>query len=143
MFILIGVWGSRQRKIHAVYQLFFYTLFGSLLMLLGILVIYSHVQTTDIRILYNTNFSFYRQLILWASFFLLFVLRFLCFHFIFDCPKLMLKPDCWFGYISRCIVEVRNLRFVEICDTDILRCYLLFPSFGIYTMFVRNTLYVL
>lgn len=69
MFILIGVWGSRQRKIHAAYQLFFYTLFGSLLMLLGILLIYSHIQTTDIRILYITNFSFHRQLILWLSFF--------------------------------------------------------------------------
>lgn len=75
MFILIGVWGSRQRKIHAVYQLFFYTLFGSLLMLLGILTIYSHVQTTDIRILYNTNFSFYRQLLLWASFFFAFCVK--------------------------------------------------------------------
>lgn len=75
MFILIGVWGSRQRKIHAVYQLFFYTLFGSLLMLLGILVIYSHIQTTDIRILYNTNFSFYRQLILWSSFFFAFCVK--------------------------------------------------------------------
>ena len=30
MFILIGIWGSRQRKIHAVYQFFFYTLIGSL-----------------------------------------------------------------------------------------------------------------
>lgn len=75
MFILIGVWGSRQRKIHAVYQLFFYTLFGSLLMLLGILVIYSHIQTTDIRILYNTNFSFYRQLFLWLSFFFAFCVK--------------------------------------------------------------------
>lgn len=75
MFILIGVWGSRQRKIHAVYQLFFYTLLGSLLMLLGILVIYSHIQTTDIRVLYNTNFSFYRQLILWASFFFAFCVK--------------------------------------------------------------------
>jgi NADH-ubiquinone oxidoreductase chain 4 len=75
MFILIGVWGSRQRKIHAVYQLFFYTLFGSLLMLLGILVIYSHIQTTDIRILYNTNFSLYRQIILWASFFFAFCIK--------------------------------------------------------------------
>ena len=37
MFILIGVWGSRERKIRAVYLLFFYTLFGSLLMLLGLL----------------------------------------------------------------------------------------------------------
>ena len=29
MFLLIGIWGSRQRKIHAVYQFFFYTIFGS------------------------------------------------------------------------------------------------------------------
>ena len=44
-------------------------------MLLGILVIYSHIQTTDIRVLYNTNFSFYRQLILWASFFFAFCVK--------------------------------------------------------------------
>lgn len=75
MFILIGVWGSRQRKIHAAYQLFFYTLLGSLLMLLGILVVYSHVQSTDIRVLYTTNFSFYRQLILWLSFFFAFCVK--------------------------------------------------------------------
>ena len=30
MFIIIGVWGSRQRKIHAAYQFFFYTLLGSI-----------------------------------------------------------------------------------------------------------------
>jgi NADH-ubiquinone oxidoreductase chain 4 len=31
MFIIIGVWGSRQRKIKAAYQFFLYTLMGSLL----------------------------------------------------------------------------------------------------------------
>ena len=40
MFIIIGIWGSRQRKIHAAYQFFFYTLLGSILMLLGIIIIY-------------------------------------------------------------------------------------------------------
>lgn len=75
MFILIGVWGSRQRKIHAVYQFFFYTLFGSLLMLLAILVIYSHVQTTDIRVLYNTSFTLNRQLVLWLAFFFAFCVK--------------------------------------------------------------------
>merc|ERR1711985_166712 len=40
MFIIIGVWGSRQRKIRAAYQLFLYTLLGSVLMLLAILMIY-------------------------------------------------------------------------------------------------------
>ena len=64
MFIIIGVWGSRQRKIHAAYQFFFYTLLGSIFMLLGIIVIYFHLGTTDIQILLNTEFSSYRQLFL-------------------------------------------------------------------------------
>ena len=51
MFLIIGIWGSRQRKIRAAYQFFLYTLAGSLLMLLAILVIYFQQGTTDIQIL--------------------------------------------------------------------------------------------
>ena len=40
MFLIIGIWGSRRRKIRASYLLFFYTLFGSVLMLIGIMSIY-------------------------------------------------------------------------------------------------------
>ena len=40
MFLIIGVWGSRERKIRAAYQFFLYTLIGSLFMLLAILLIY-------------------------------------------------------------------------------------------------------
>lgn len=69
MFIIIGIWGSRQRKIHAAYQFFFYTLLGSILMLLGIIVIYYHLGTTDIQVLTHSNFSETRQLILWLAFF--------------------------------------------------------------------------
>ena len=69
MFILIGVWGSRQRKIHAAYQFFFFTLFGSIIMLLGIIVIYFETGTTDIQLLVQTQFSESRQLFLWLSFF--------------------------------------------------------------------------
>ena len=39
MFIVIGVWGSRTRKLKAAYLFFLYTLFGSLFMLLGIFYI--------------------------------------------------------------------------------------------------------
>jgi len=70
------VFGAQDREKFMLYiSFFFYTLLGSLLMLLGILVIYSHVQTTDIRVLYYTNFSFYRQLILWCSFFFAFCVK--------------------------------------------------------------------
>src|SRR6476469_9788686 len=64
MFIIIGVYGSRERKIRAAYQFFLYTLFGSVLMLLAILLIYFQAGTTDLEILYTTTFSETRQLLL-------------------------------------------------------------------------------
>jgi proton-translocating NADH-quinone oxidoreductase chain M len=72
MFLLIGFWGSRERKIRAVYLLFFYTLFGSLMMLLGILYIYSITGTLNVEYLFTHVFSFNEQYWLWLAFFLSF-----------------------------------------------------------------------
>lgn len=47
MFIIIGVWGSREQKITAAYYFFFYTLIGSVLMLISILYLYSLAGSTD------------------------------------------------------------------------------------------------
>nr|YP_009674897.1 NADH dehydrogenase subunit 4 [Haplomitrium hookeri]QDE12926.1 NADH dehydrogenase subunit 4 [Haplomitrium hookeri] len=69
MFIIIGVWGSRQGKIKAAYQFFLYTLMGSLFMLLAILFIFSQTGTTDLQILLTTEFSERRQILLWIAFF--------------------------------------------------------------------------
>ena len=52
MFLIIGVWGSRERKIRAAYQFFLYTLIGSLFMLLAILLIYFQTGTTDLQVLF-------------------------------------------------------------------------------------------
>ena len=75
MFIIIGVWGSRERKIRAAYQFFIYTLFGSIIMLLGILIIYLQTGTTDYQILYTTEFSEKRQILLWITFFASFAVK--------------------------------------------------------------------
>ena len=75
MFIIIGVWGSRERKIRAAYQFFLYTLFGSVLMLLAILLIYFQAGTTDLEVLYTTSFSETRQLLLWLAFFASFAVK--------------------------------------------------------------------
>lgn len=75
MFLIIGVWGSRERKIRAAYQFFLYTLIGSVFMLLGILFIYFQTGTTDLQILYATEFSEYRQLLLWLAFFASFAVK--------------------------------------------------------------------
>lgn len=75
MFIIIGVWGSRQRKIQAAYQFFLYTLFGSLFMLLAILLIFFQTGTTDLQILLTTEFSERRQILLWIAFFASFAVK--------------------------------------------------------------------
>ena len=75
MFIIIGVWGSRERKIRAAYQFFLYTLFGSVLMLLAILLIYFQTGSTDLEILYTSSFSENRQILLWLAFFASFAVK--------------------------------------------------------------------
>lgn len=69
MFLIIGIWGSRERKIRASYFFFLYTLLGSVLMLLGILYIYTLVGTTDYETLSAFSFSPTEQKVLWLTFF--------------------------------------------------------------------------
>lgn len=69
MFLIIGVWGSRERKIRAVYLFFFYTLAGSLLMLLGIIYLYTICGTTNYEILLSSEISLAAQKWLWIAFF--------------------------------------------------------------------------
>ncbi|YP_006666111.1 NADH dehydrogenase subunit 4 (mitochondrion) [Malus sylvestris] len=75
MFIIIGVWGSRQRKIKAAYQFFLYTLLGSVFMLLAILLILLQTGTTDLQILLTTEFSERRQIFLWIASFASFAVK--------------------------------------------------------------------
>ena len=75
MFFIIGIWGSRQRKIHAVYQFFLYTFLGSVFMLISFLIIYLHVGSTNWNIIQYVNFSEQRQLILWLGFFIAFAIK--------------------------------------------------------------------
>nr|YP_009092461.1 NADH dehydrogenase subunit 4 [Gloeochaete wittrockiana]AIM52047.1 NADH dehydrogenase subunit 4 [Gloeochaete wittrockiana] len=75
MFLIIGIWGSRERKIRAAYYFFLYTLVGSVLMLLGILFIYFEVGSTDIQVLYSVEFSEIDQIFLWLAFFASFAVK--------------------------------------------------------------------
>ena len=72
MYLLVGVWGSRERKVRAAYLLFFYTLIGSLCMLIGIIYIYSVTGTLSLEYLLTYKFSFNEQYWLWLAFFLSF-----------------------------------------------------------------------
>jgi NADH-quinone oxidoreductase subunit M len=81
MFFLVGVWGSRERKIRAVYLLFFYTLIGSLFFLLGLLYIYAIAGTLQFEYLLHFNFTEEEEFWLWLSFFLSFASKIPLFPF--------------------------------------------------------------
>ena len=75
MFLIIGIWGSRSRKIRAAYQFFLYTLVGSLLMLISLILIYFLTGTTDLQILLNFKFTETQQLFFWLAFFASFAVK--------------------------------------------------------------------
>jgi proton-translocating NADH-quinone oxidoreductase chain M len=75
MFLIIGIWGSRERKVRAAYLLFFYTLVGSVLMLLAILTIYSLTGTTDYQVLLTTPLDESLQKVFWLAFFASFAVK--------------------------------------------------------------------
>jgi proton-translocating NADH-quinone oxidoreductase chain M len=72
MYFIVGIWGSRERKILAAYYFFLYTLLGSVIMLLSIFYIYSQVGTTDYETLLTFSFSELEQKLMWFTFFIAF-----------------------------------------------------------------------
>lgn len=81
MFLIIGIYGSRERKIRAVYLFFFYTLCGSILMLISILYIYVVAGTLNMEYLSSWEFTQTEQLFLWLTFFLSFASKIPMFPF--------------------------------------------------------------
>lgn len=74
MFLIIGIWGGK-RRVYASYKLFLYTLTGSVLMLLAILVMYVQAGTTDIPELMKADFDPALQNWLWLAFFASFAVK--------------------------------------------------------------------
>lgn len=67
-FFMIGTSGSRVRKIHATYLLFFYTLVGSVLMLIAICLLTLHCGTSNIQLLLNYTFQDLQDSFIWFCF---------------------------------------------------------------------------
>jgi proton-translocating NADH-quinone oxidoreductase chain M len=75
MFLVIGVWGSRERKIRAGYLFFLYTLTGSLIMLLAIGYIFLNTGTTQYMSLLQIHWSPVEEKWLWLAFFIAFATK--------------------------------------------------------------------
>jgi NADH-quinone oxidoreductase subunit M len=57
MFFIIGIWGSRIRKIHAIYMFYLYTLIGSIFMFFAILLLFVYTNTFDLILLKYLNLN--------------------------------------------------------------------------------------
>jgi NADH-quinone oxidoreductase subunit M len=75
MFLVVGYWGSRERKTKAAFYLFLYTLFGSLFLLFGIFFLYFKTGSTSYEVLANTKLDSETQIALWICFFLPFAIK--------------------------------------------------------------------
>ncbi|MGH6896648.1 MAG: NADH-quinone oxidoreductase subunit M [Geminicoccaceae bacterium] len=74
MFLIIGIWGG-PRRIYSAFKFFLYTLLGSVLFLVAILVMYFHEGTTDIPTLMNAEFAPGLQKWLWLAMFASFAVK--------------------------------------------------------------------
>lgn len=79
--IIIGIWGSRSRKIKAAVYFFIFTLVGSLIILTGIIYIYTITGTTIYLSLLSHNFTYSEEKWLWVAFFLSFSVKIPMFPF--------------------------------------------------------------
>lgn len=75
MFLLIGLGGSRPRKVRAAYLLVIYTLVGSLAMLPCVLLMYSQAGSTSFLLLLTEHWAPSRQYVLWWGLFLAFAVK--------------------------------------------------------------------
>ena len=67
MFLIIGVWGG-SRRVYSAFKFFLFTLLGSVLMLVAIIVIYWLTGTTDITQIYEIKIPEEYQNLLWLAF---------------------------------------------------------------------------
>ncbi|MFH1626356.1 MAG: NADH-quinone oxidoreductase subunit M [Pseudomonadota bacterium] len=81
MYFLIGIWGAPARRVYAAIKFFIFTMFGSLLMLVAILVLYfmngaaTGEYTFNLLRLYGLSIPAHTQMWLFLAFFLAFAIK--------------------------------------------------------------------
>jgi NADH-quinone oxidoreductase subunit M len=69
VFIIIGLWGSRLRRIGAAFRFFLYTIVGSLLMLVALVYLYLTTGSLHLSVLDGVSLDPTREFLLWFALF--------------------------------------------------------------------------
>jgi NADH-ubiquinone oxidoreductase chain 4 len=94
MFLIIGIWGSRERKVRADFYFFLYTILGSIFMLFCILTLWFETYSTNFLILQNTFFSIEKEFLLWFLSFIAFSVKIPMFPFHVWLPEAHVEAEC-------------------------------------------------
>ena len=86
MYFLIGIWGG-ERRIYASFKFFLYTLLGSVLMLIAIIVMYQITDSMNIAELQGNFFHKKVQIFLWLAFFASFAVKIPCLLYTSPSPR--------------------------------------------------------
>lgn len=81
MYLMIGIWGTTPRKNFASNLFILFTLFGSILLILSMLLIYYEHGTLSFLVLSKVNFSYDKQVILCLFTFIAFAIKIPIFPF--------------------------------------------------------------
>ena len=95
MFLIIGVWGSRERRIRADFYFFLYTLLGSVFMLFCILILFFEVYSTNFLLLQNIFFFNKKEYLLWFFSFIAFSVKIPMFPFHLWLPEAHVEAEYW------------------------------------------------
>nr|UBY46075.1 Nad4 [Porphyridium aerugineum] len=74
-FLIIGIWGSKLRKLYAAYLFFRYTVTGSVLCFIAILILLMQVGSTNYQLICFITLAEYKQIIIWLAFFASFAVK--------------------------------------------------------------------
>jgi NADH-ubiquinone oxidoreductase chain 4 len=75
MYFIIGIYGSRERKIRASYLLFLYTMISSVFMFIAILYLFFNFGTGNYQLLKTFQLDSNIEKFCWFAFFLAFAVK--------------------------------------------------------------------
>nr|YP_010330463.1 NADH dehydrogenase subunit 4 [Porphyridium aerugineum]UNJ18821.1 NADH dehydrogenase subunit 4 [Porphyridium aerugineum] len=74
-FLIIGIWGSKLRKLYAAYLFFMYTVAGSVLCFIAILILLLQMASTNYQLICFITLAEHKQIIIWLAFFASFAVK--------------------------------------------------------------------